>query len=483
MTPSSDRRDTPERQNPPPLESPQQQMVGPLSRQYQSICRAIRRQANFIDTDDFNAIDYAGATLRVTMLEERWNCFNNMHLQLLAQVEEDEQIATCESTFEEAESVFLVAMAALRGKVHDLEPKTTESEAGASGGQDRPINVSVKLDRQEVKNTWGFFDGSLLKWQSFHDGFVARIHNDGKMSNVEKFTQLKSSLKGSAQATLGEWHLTEDSYLEAWDRLNQIYNKKYPIIREHLRHFDSLPAIKGKATADELQRLSNGTHEMLRQLRAMQLPVDSWDMMVVHQLHERLDADTARQWELQRSSDTPAASEMLSFLDKQASAAAPMDSSGKSMDRRDHLQSDRASRGLRRSSPSDIRSSTPYGKDGKPLQANPSTSRGNSNAGLTNKSKGKHFPCEACSGDHMVYDCDEYLSLNLNARWAFVRARSLCANCLKRGHSVDKCFQPPCSYEECKKKDPWHNSTLCPGKVGKNKPMGVRKVDDCQKKG
>lgn len=169
---------------------------------------------------------------------------------------------------------------------------------------------------------------------------------------------------------------------------------------------------------------------------------------------------------------------MLSFLDKQASAATSMESQSKSMDR---SSDSRDSRSTQRSTTSNIRSSTPYGKDGKPLRPS-ANSAPKPDANPKGKPNVKHFPCEACSGDHMVYDCDDYLSLSYNARWAFVRARGLCPNCLKRGHTVDHCFSRTCSNEECKKKDPRHNSTLCPNKVGKKPPSQVRKIDDGKKK-
>lgn len=441
----------------------------PLRRQFESTYRAIRRQANFVDSSEFESIDGLNAVVRANRLEEIWNSLDSLHMQLIGQLDDEESISECEGKYEAAECLYLVATATLRKKIEERsEQNKCASEAGASGLErsDRPINVSVNLDHREIKNTWGHFDGSLLKWQSFHDGFVAKVHNDKKMSNVEKFTLLKGSLKGSAEATLGEWHLTEDGYLEAWDRLIQIYNRKYPIIREHLRHFDALPHSTGRATASHLQRLSNGTHEMLRQLRSMQLPVDSWDLWVVHRLHERLDPETAKQWELQRSSDMPTAIEMLSFLDKQASAAPD----GGAVPKESQPSTSRGSRPTERVKPENIRSSTPYGNDGKIIGK------------TTGKTNVKHFPCEACSGDHMVFDCDDYLSLSYSARWAFVKARGLCANCLKRGHQVDNCFSRTCTDVNCVKNDPRHNSTLCPNKVGKKKPLTVRKVEDQQGK-
>lgn len=437
--------------------TPQVIQTGPLSRQFESLLKNIRRTAEFVERDEFSALDFISASTRLERLESIWEKLNETYLQLIGQIGE-ERIDECENKLERAEDLYFIAVAAFRSKVTELSPQTnrvgTPSEAGGSEHLERPINVNVNLDHREVKNTWGYFDGSLLKWQSFHDRFVAKIHNDEKMSNVEKFSHLKNSLRGNAERTLGEWQLTEDSYTEAWERLNQIYDKKYPIIRAHLQQFERLPAITGRPSSNELQNLSNVTHETLRQLKAMQLPVESWDMVIVHNLHSRLDPETAKQWELQRSSETPTAQEMLAFLDKQASAALPMDKKGKP-NLQVTVDNERAGTSNLKKSSSEFRSSTP----------------------TNGKNKG-YPPCEACNGDHQLYYCDDYLSLSLSARWAFVRKRNLCANCLKKGHNADHCFQPYCQNDYCKERDNKHNSTLCPMKVGKEKPNAVRKASD-----
>ena len=74
--------------------------------------------------------------------------------------------------------------------------------------------------------------------------------------------------------------------------MNEVYNKKYTIRRSHLRHFLQLKQIQAPATRDELQGLSNASHEMIRQLRAEGLPVDHWNFLIVHCIHERLNGET-----------------------------------------------------------------------------------------------------------------------------------------------------------------------------------------------
>lgn len=76
----------------------------------------------------------------------------------------------------------------------------------------------------KIENIWGEFDGNLTQWSGFHDRFKANVHDNEKISGAMKFQYLRNSLKGYAAAAIGEWQQTDENYLEAWDRLNELYN-------------------------------------------------------------------------------------------------------------------------------------------------------------------------------------------------------------------------------------------------------------------
>lgn len=69
-----------------------------------------------------------------------------------------------------------------------------------------------------------------------------------------------------------------------------------------------------------LQKLSNVAHEVTRQFRAKSYPVEHYHLIFVHELHDKLDSETAKAWELQRETEDPTLLDLLDFLDKQAKA-------------------------------------------------------------------------------------------------------------------------------------------------------------------
>lgn len=52
----------------------------------------------------------------------------------------------------------------------------------------------------------------------------------------------------------------------------------------------------------------------------MKYPVEHYDLWFVHLLHDRLDPETSKAWELKRESERPKIQDMLKFLDSQAKA-------------------------------------------------------------------------------------------------------------------------------------------------------------------
>lgn len=118
------------------------------------------------------------------------------------------------------------------------------------------------------------------------------------------------------------------TYQEAWERMMSVYDDPYKIAQSYMRRLYQLPVLQSPASADDLKRMSDVTNETIRQLRALGLPVDSWDFVFVHNLHERLENETGRLWQRARASGVLAtATEMIDFLDREAAAARPINES------------------------------------------------------------------------------------------------------------------------------------------------------------
>lgn len=417
---------------------------GPLSIKHRQIARGIKRMAEFVNSTGLTALDYYGARIRGKRLEDYWNSLEALHYQLICNLD-NTQIKEFQVSFEQAEELYFITSAILQKKLADSEPKSITPTTSDHDESQKPMNIKVTLEGQHhnIPNTWGEFDGNVLKWKGFHDRFIEGIHKLETVASSYKFLRLKQSLVGRAAKALGEWQLTEDNYAEAWDRLKQLYDKPQLIAHEHLRQFYRLPELQGKANANDLQRMANTTHETIRQLRGFKLPVEHYDFIFVHNLQERLDSETKKQWELQKSDEWPKLEDFLKFLDKHASVL-------------ENTQPNKRPN-FKVAVPNPV--PIPRGFD----------KRQNDGARALSPSGGaikKRTSCEVCNGNHPIHYCPEYLSLNLTGRLEFVKRRNLCLNCLQKNHRTAQCTDKKCNYEQCKE-NPYHNSTLCPFKLEK----------------
>ena len=77
--------------------------------------------------------------------------------------------------------------------------------------------VRAKLPKLEVKK----FNGKLSEWQEFWDSFESAIHQNDGLSNVDKFSYLRSLLLEPAKSAIGGFALTSANYEAALELLKK----------------------------------------------------------------------------------------------------------------------------------------------------------------------------------------------------------------------------------------------------------------------
>ena len=89
-----------------------------------------------------------------------------------------------------------------------LAPQYVNSSQGYQPISSQQKTVRAKLPKLEVKK----FNGKLCEWQEFWDSFESAIHMNDGLSNVDKFSYLRSLLLGSAKSAIGGFALTSANY-------------------------------------------------------------------------------------------------------------------------------------------------------------------------------------------------------------------------------------------------------------------------------
>lgn len=451
--------------------------------------RAITRTLAFANHENFATRLNREVQTRLDHLGEAWANFKATHSRIMGRCETMDTRADEEQVYDTAESEYLEAYGILQERMANMARMIAPSNHGSDDEQsdvDQQSNFSAisrrQNDRQiddrsrasgmhhvhhnastptqnntlgqsmmpvaaqsgqpiivycgskKVDKTWSDFDGTPTQWQMFHDLFKAAVHDNPSLTAAEKFAQLKLSLKGRAASALGDYALTDQNFAEAWKRLTELYQCDYNLSKELLAKFHSLPKLT-HANANMIQRFSNVTHQVIRQLKTMQYPTEGYDMMFVHSLHEKLDPATSYEWSKERTSERPSIEEMLKFLDRQAKHLAgsqPIEHKISHENRKRHSAS------------GDTRNDSKKAKFQGQLEQKSS-----------HKTESRN--CKVCRKEqHGVHRCPKFIRMDLAARRRAAKDHNLCYNCLSPSHT-----SRDCNSSTCKRCDKKHNSLLC----------------------
>ena len=85
---------------------------------------------------------------------------------------------------------------------------------------------TVKLPSIEIKS----FSGELTECPSFLDSYEATIHNSSELSDVGKFTYLRSYLADAVLKSISGLTLTNENYGKALAILKERYGNKQAIV-------------------------------------------------------------------------------------------------------------------------------------------------------------------------------------------------------------------------------------------------------------
>lgn len=391
--------------------------------------RSVRNIIDYIEDENFQNRNYEQLDTRLTYLQEQWAIFavNNNHL--IANPEDQDDIEIHQRLFNELEPLYLEAKAILKNRLQALQPVQENVVQQPPVNQvQNPQQIVVQVQgTKNVENTWGEFDGNLTNWQEFHDMFKTAVHDNEQITPAFKFQHLKKSLKGKAAEALGNWQLTDNNYLEAWARLKELYEQKYQTGKELVRKLFTVQKLE-RASGAMLQKLCNTAHEVIRQLRALEFPIDHCDFMLVYIIHDKLDAETSKAWEFARQTEVPAVHELLTFLDRQAKVLA-------------------ASQGMERPKEQfDFRKRISVTNESKFVAKRPRFEIPNIRE-----------PCKLlCNEAHPLHRCPKFIKLPLASRKKYVREHTLCRNCLKETH-----WSKDCPAKACLRCNAKHNSLLC----------------------
>lgn len=276
------------------------------------------------------------------------------------------------------------------------------------------------------------FSGDYTEWISFRDEFIQLVHTNPDVTDVVKFQQLKTHLKGIALDAINGFKLCAADYKSAWATLVQRYDNDHRIVTEYIKKFFQLPLLNQNPSNAELLRMVNTTNQLIRVLPSFGYDVSSWDPIIMYCLLARLDGKHVGKWNSQiKMRQRVPLSEMIEFLEIEAAEiVAPT---------------------------SDRPRFTAAVQKHKNKAANKAGKKAHVMLAVNDGSKPTQLKkCAQCGRDHLTYTCPTFLALSVQDRIKKIKGTKYCLKCLNK-HGKDA----TCNFRPCKHCNRDHNDILC----------------------
>lgn len=357
----------------------------------------ITRFRTFLDSCDESNINQLPE--RISKAEKTYKDFEETQeqIELLRDMDIVEQRDVEIKERDEFESLYYAAIANAKEKLGN----TVESAAGVSTPK-----TNLKLPTLKLPT----FNRSYDQWLLFKDTFDTIINSNKRLSSIEKFQYLRSSLEGEAMQVIQSLETSSGNYQVAWEALIQRYENKRLIVYNHVKELFELPQIvKGNHTA--LRPFIDQLRTNLRVLEMLKQPVTSWDTMLIYLTTGKLDYHIRREWEQHVSSldseELPTFNQLVDFLTNQCQTMEMVE----------------------------------HGKPRQELKLGYALKKSEKGVSLASTMTTK---CWYCSEEHYINRCNGFLKLPVESKRDEVQKLMLCWNCLRKGHSSKDCQSSAC---------------------------------------
>ncbi|KAJ8932988.1 hypothetical protein NQ314_014297 [Rhamnusium bicolor] len=228
------------------------------------------------------------------------------YLELQDKIEEKEK--TEEADRITVENIYFSTLSLIKSVCRNNNP-----ELNSSNISNHTIDTkSIKLPHVKIPT----FFGQVEEWNSFVDLFTSLIHNNDSLTDVQRFYYLKGFLKDEPLNLVNNLRLISENYKVAWDILKKRYDNEFIIINAHIIAILDAPIIT-KGNACNLREFLTNIRQHLNSLHALKLPVDKWDVILVCILTKKLDYQTHKAYELEKSkTDLPTINEFLNIVER-----------------------------------------------------------------------------------------------------------------------------------------------------------------------
>ena len=154
------------------------------------------------------------------------------------------------------------------------DPPATDPPDPAISGTTR--GAKVKLPKISLPR----FNGNPVKWTSFWDSYQSAIHLNPDLSDVDKFSYLRSLLDSTAYDAIAGLTLSSANYLQAIEVLSKRFGNKQVIISNHMDTLMNMDAVSSDRHLRDLRRLYDKTESHVCSLKSLGIEATSYGALL-----------------------------------------------------------------------------------------------------------------------------------------------------------------------------------------------------------
>ena len=130
-----------------------------------------------------------------------------------------------------------------------------------------------------------------MNWTTFWNQFESGIHSKRDISDIDKFSYLRSFLAPVALETISGLTLSSQNYSEAIDLLKNRYGNPQTLINSYMEQFVNLETVTKTNDVIRLRKLFNKVENSMRNLRSLGVDSDNYGKLLVPVLNSKLPSD------------------------------------------------------------------------------------------------------------------------------------------------------------------------------------------------
>ena len=383
--------------------------------------------------------------------------------EILMQTEDDD----IDEMIEENEKIQSQIQAKITGidiflkKIHRFEDekkaaeKTEPMRVSAAVSAAAPVAVpaatpkaTIKLPKYEIKR----FSGEATEYRAFWDAFQVAIDQNVSLSNVEKFTYLKSYVTGDAEDSIKGLTATDVNYKMAVDILKQRYGNTQVIVNSHMKSLTRLPSVHDDRDTKRIRKLYDKIESDLRSLKALGVKPDGLLLvpLLLEKFPEAMNLRLSRKF--QSNTDVWNVDEMMEELRKELEAR-----------ERCSFEKDRKPKADPTTIDALIARLKTEGYDVNHSSLDVLVGQQSPNVhSQSSKSQQRELVCPFCSGNHYADKCRTVT--DVVKRKDLLKKQRRCFLCCSAAHVIKDCT----SQKKCYVCNGAHHTSICDGRKKKN---------------